>query len=61
MSAACWYGVLGDLDKFQNESQETFRLEPGNPELHLGLANFYGEALWTARVEREFFLQGSLR
>jgi tetratricopeptide (TPR) repeat protein len=38
---ACWYGLLGDLDKLHSEFQEAFRLEPGNPELHLALANFY--------------------
>jgi tetratricopeptide (TPR) repeat protein len=35
------YGLLGDLDKVQSEFQEALRLEPGNPELHLALGNFY--------------------
>jgi tetratricopeptide (TPR) repeat protein len=41
MSVACWYGLSGDLDKFQSESQEAFRLEPGNPALRLEVASFY--------------------
>lgn len=41
MRIAFWYGLLGDQDKMRSESQEAFRLEPGNPELHLNLANFY--------------------
>jgi tetratricopeptide (TPR) repeat protein len=38
---AFWHGLLGDLDKMRSESQEALRLEPGNPELHISLANFY--------------------
>jgi len=41
LSAACSYGFLGDLDRLQSDSQEAFRLEPGNPALHLDLAHFY--------------------
>jgi tetratricopeptide (TPR) repeat protein len=41
MRIAFWYGLLGDLDKMRSESQEALRLEPGNPELHISLANFY--------------------
>src|SRR6202040_1704208 len=41
LNAACSYGFLGDLDRLQSESQEAFRLEPGNPGLHLDLAHFY--------------------
>jgi tetratricopeptide (TPR) repeat protein len=41
MRVAFWYGLLGDLDKMRSESQEALLLEPGNPELHLSLANFY--------------------
>jgi tetratricopeptide (TPR) repeat protein len=41
MRIAFWYGLLGDLDKMRTEAQEALRLEPGNPELHISLANFY--------------------
>jgi tetratricopeptide (TPR) repeat protein len=41
LNAACSYGFLGDLDRLQSESQEAFRLEPGNPALHLALAHFH--------------------
>jgi tetratricopeptide (TPR) repeat protein len=41
MRMACEYGLLGDVDQFESELQEAFRLEPGNPVLHVALASFY--------------------
>lgn len=41
LRAASSYFLLGDLDKMQGEVQEAFHLEPGNPQLHLDLAEFF--------------------
>jgi tetratricopeptide (TPR) repeat protein len=41
MRMACDYGLLGNVDQFESELQEAFRLEPGNPVLHVALADFY--------------------
>jgi tetratricopeptide (TPR) repeat protein len=43
LSVGLAYAQLGEPERTANEIREAIRLEPGNADLHIALANFYGK------------------